>query len=137
MRKFIFYYLCLFNVLDYILALVFRSDTGGVDAGVHPGIIIRGLLVIYLFLYYLFYKNNKMKYYSLLFPFVVLLLFFYHPLIGAINDSMAGFINEYIKSFKIIFFLLMIFYISSNQEYFKNKFPTIMICNISFIILKH
>ena len=134
MRRIIFIYLCSFNIINYLLTLFGGTDTEGFDAGFHPGIVIKGILTVILLLYFIFNLSKDSFYFKVITPLLLLLLFI-HPIVTYNDYSLSGFIFELNQSFKIILFIMTIYYVYNNKEYFLSKLNIIVTINIVVVSL--
>ena len=134
MTHLVYFYLCIFNYLDYFLILILGGEEGVAGAMFHPGVLFRGLLTVLLFYDYVVRKklNKRITLFVSLFLISVLFLL---PLHNYMRFSAAIAISEIYFSVKIAFFILLAHYISKHHRYFIQRLPVIMHCNVIIVTL--
>lgn len=133
LRKAVYLYLSNFILLDIIIG--FLINYFSVDGALHPGLLIRGVLLILLILKLLSdLKKGLIRGGNTLFYLLVFLI-----ISICINTllrlSPIFLIHEFVNASKPIFILLLSYYVYINKHYFKSKTEVIFKSNYWVFIL--
>ena len=134
MKKIIYFYLLTINLQNIILHIIYGDITGGF----HPGIIIKGFVLLALFIYYfgqlskgLIPKNIFT--YSILFFLIVYFLQINIVEIAQFNFEFLG--DSLSFSIKVFLFLFLTYYVFKNNEYFISKLDNILLSNVIIVLI--
>ena len=122
------------NLQNIILRIIYGDITGGF----HPGIIIKGFILLVLFIYFfiqlskgLIPKNGFT--YSILFFLIVYFLQIIFVEIAQFNFEFLG--ASFSFTIKIFLYLLITYFVFRNSEYFTEKLDNILLFNVVIVLI--
>lgn len=120
-NKLIYLFLLIQPILDLITSIMTRYEIGFVSIGV----IVRGIFILCMLIYLLFFCNTKYKKVSIIYVFLLGIYFVLYFLIKPeLLSNFTFFMNDFIYLFKYMYFLILFitmfnFYIQYELDYKK------------------
>lgn len=134
MKKIIYLYLLTINLQNIILRIIYGDITGGF----HPGIVIKGFVLLALFIYYLGQLSKgqipkNIFTYSIIF---FLIIYFLQIIIVELAQFNLEFFSESFSfTIKIFLYLLISYFVFKNNEYFNKKLDNILLFNVIVVLI--
>ena len=128
--KLIYLFLLIQPILDLITSVMTRFEIGFISIGV----VFRGIFILCMIIYLLFFCNTKYKKVSIFYVFLLMIYFgLYFIIKPELLNNFSFFINDFIYLFKYMYFLILFitlfnFYIQYELEY--KKIIKIFIVNL-------
>lgn len=129
-NKLIYLFLLIQPILDLITSVMTRFEIGFISIGV----VFRGIFILCMIIYLLFFCNTKYKKVSIFYVFLLMIYFgLYFIIKPELLNNFSFFINDFIYLFKYMYFLILFitlfnFYIQYELEY--KKIIKIFIVNL-------
>jgi hypothetical protein len=133
-KKLIYIYLLTINLQNIILRIIYGPITGGF----HPGIIIKGGVLIALVIYYLDQLSKglvpkNMFTYSILFALIIYFLQIIVVEIGQFDFQFLG--QSFSYSVKIFLYVFITYFVFKNHIYFISKLDNILLFNVVVVLI--